>query len=339
MKSVVFKEISQPLVIEERPQPSPGPHQLLLKVKAVGICGSDLHASEEEWMPKDVVMGHEFAGEVVAVGDAVTDWHVGDRALPMVNVVCGKCENCRRKHWSDFANLQEIGFNAGHDGAYAEYVIVSAPNCLRMPDNLSYDDAAVIEPLAVGYDTVRRCELKMDDAVLVIGAGPVGLAITQWCKHFGVTDVVVSELNTARLALAEKMGATHTIDGNQHADPVEEFERLTGRQPTVIVEAVGIPGMIQRCIAMAPKESRIVVVGLCMKPDQFEPMQCILKSLKLIFAFGYSVEDYAEIVKLLGQGRITAKPLISHRIGLEELPAMFESMRRPTDQIKVIVKP
>jgi (R,R)-butanediol dehydrogenase/meso-butanediol dehydrogenase/diacetyl reductase len=120
---------------------------------------------------------------------------------------------------------------------------------------------------------------------------------------------------------------------------VGAFEQLTGRRPTVIVEAVGIPGMIQKCIDMAEKDSRIVVVGVCMSSDSFEPSACILKSLQLIFTFGYTTADYAYILQLLEAGRITARPLISHRIGLDELPGVFEQMRKPSDQIKVMVCP
>ncbi len=339
MKAAVFKQANKPLVIEGRPLPELAPNQLLVKVKAVGICGSDLHASETDRIPTDIVMGHEFAGEVVDMGKAVTDWSVGDRAVPMVNVVCGECASCYRQDYSNCENLDEIGYSKTSSGAYAEYIAVSAPTALRLPDNLDYSDAAVVEPLAVGYDAVRRAELRMDDAVLVIGAGPIGLSIVQWCKHFGVTHTAVSELNSNRLKRAKDMGATLLIDGNSVTDPVAEFTRISGRPPSVIVEAVGVPGMIQRCIAMAPKDTRIVVVGVCMHSDRFEPMECIMKRLSLIFTMGYRLEDFATILELMSQGRIIGKPLISHRISLDELPDMFERMRKPTDQIKVIVEP
>jgi (R,R)-butanediol dehydrogenase/meso-butanediol dehydrogenase/diacetyl reductase len=179
----------------------------------------------------------------------------------------------------------------------------------------------------------------MDDAVLIIGAGPIGLAVATWARHFGLTHVVVSEMNPKRLALAEKMGATATISAAQEPDVIAAYQRHTGRRPSVIFEAVGIPGMIQRCIEMAEPDSRIVVVGVCQETDSFEPMQCIFKTLQLIFVLGYTVADYATILTLLEQGRISVDPLISHRITLEELPEVFEKMRRPTDQMKVIVEP
>ncbi|MDE0063284.1 MAG: alcohol dehydrogenase catalytic domain-containing protein [Gammaproteobacteria bacterium] len=339
MKAVVFKRVGQPLVLEERPEPEIKSDQLLVRVKTAGVCGSDLHASEQNWTPANIVMGHEFAGEVVAVGKDVTGWSVGDRAVPLAKLVCGECTNCIRNDYTNCENSEVIGFSPNADGGFAEYARISAATALHLPDGLEYLDAAIVEPLAVGYNAVRIAELKMNDSVLIVGAGPIGLCIAQWCKHFGVTDVAVSELNTARLSLAIETGANILIDGNKVDDPAAEFKRITGRNPSVIVEAVGVPGMIQRCIEIAAMHTRIVVVGVCFGYDQFQPMLCFEKRLKLIFAAGYSVDDFAEILKLMDQGRISGKPLVSHRIRLEELPDMFERMRRPTDQIKVIVEP
>ena len=339
MKSVVFKQKGEPLSIEERPLPQPGPHQLLVRVRAVGICGSDLHASAADWTPTGIVMGHEFAGEVAAVGAKATSWKVGDRVVPMPTISCGECGPCQAGDFDRCQHLATLDFSPDHPGAYAEYTLVGAHNTLRLPEGISFEEAAAVEPLAVGYDAVRRARLRPDDAVLIVGAGPIGLAIAQWCRHFGMTDVVVSEMNPARLALAQAMGATATIDAGRDRDAAAAFERLTGRPPTLLFEAVGVPGMIQRCIEMAPPDGRIVVVGVCMKTDSFEPMQCIAKRLSLAFTLGYSLADYATILKLMAQGRIVAKPLVSHRIPLDELPAMFERMRQPTDQIKVIVQP
>ncbi|MDE0511886.1 MAG: alcohol dehydrogenase catalytic domain-containing protein [Gammaproteobacteria bacterium] len=338
MKAVVFKEVGQPLVLEERPDPEIKADQLLLRVKAVGVCGSDVHASEENWTPTNIVMGHEFAGEVVAVGENVSGWSVGDRAVPLAKLVCGECPSCKQDNYLNCENPDLIGFSPNVDGAYAEYARISAATALRLPKSVDYIDAAVVEPLAVGYTAVRLAELKMSDSVLIIGAGPIGLCIAQWCKHFGITDVAVSELNASRLSLAEDMGANIVINGNEVDDPAAEFERITGRSPSVIVEAAGLPGMIQRCIEIAGMYARIVVVGVCFGNDQFQPMLCFEKRLKLIFSAGYSVEDFSEILKLMEQGRIVAKPLVSHRITLDELPEMFERMRKPTDQIKVIVE-
>jgi (R,R)-butanediol dehydrogenase/meso-butanediol dehydrogenase/diacetyl reductase len=333
MKAAVFKEKCHPLVLEERQRPMPGKHQILIRVRAVGICGSDLHAAWADWTPTNIVMGHEFAGEVAAIGEGVSNWKIGDRVVPMATISCGECAACVAENFDDCAAMQTLDYNPAYGGAYAEYTVAGAHNTLPLPDSLAFEDAAAVEPLAVGYDAVRRAKLDMKDAVLIIGAGPIGLSIAQWCRHFGMSDVIVSETNSTRLGLANEMGATETIDASVEKNVIKVFERLTGRRPTIIFEAVGVPGMIQQCIDMAEVASRIIVVGVCMETDEFEPMQCIMKRLSLIFTLGYSIDDYATIIKLLEQGRIQAKPLISHRIGLDQLPDMFERMHRPGDYI------
>ncbi|MDX1499810.1 MAG: alcohol dehydrogenase catalytic domain-containing protein [Woeseiaceae bacterium] len=339
MKAAVYVEKSSPLVLKDLPKPEPAPGQLRIRVKACGVCGSDIHASEADWTPTGIVMGHEFAGVVDAVGEGVTRWRPGDRVAPLAQISCGGCDACRAGDEQPCENPELIDYNPERGGAYAEYTIVGARDALPLPDALSFEEAAAVEPLAVGLDAVRRARLTEDDSVLIIGGGPIGLSITQWARFFGARDVVVSELNPARLKIAEAMRATGTIDASSAPDTIEAFVELTGRKPTVIIEAVGVPSMIQRCIEMAKPESRIVVVGVCQATDTFEPMQCILKSLTLIFAYGYSTDDYAYIIELLGSGQLTAKPLISHRVSLDELPAAFEALRRPGDQIKVIVEP
>jgi len=339
MKAAFFVGKNRPLQIRDTPTPEPGPRQLRIRVKACGICGSDIHASEANWTPENIVMGHEFSGLVDAIGSEITRWKVGDRVAPLPQISCGVCANCLAGNNSACKQLESVDYNPARNGAYAEFTIVGEADALPISDALSFEEAAAVEPLAVGLDAVRRAKLSGEDSVLIIGAGPIGLSITQWARFFGARDVVVSEMNPIRLEIATKMQATHTIDAAGGIDVVAEFENKTGRQPSVIFEAVGAPGMIQRCIEMAQTESRIVVVGVCQESDTFEPVQCILKSLQMIFAYGYTTRDFAYILELLDAGRITARPLISHRVNLEELPLAFEALRRPTDQIKVIVQP
>lgn len=339
MKAVVYVEKMKPLELRKVAKPDPGPGQIRIQVKACGVCGSDVHASEADWTPPNIVMGHEFSGIVDAVGEGVTTWAPGDRVVPLAQISCGKCAACLAGDNGRCEQLELIDYNPKHGGAYAEYTVVGAADALPLPDTLGFDEAAAVEPLAVGLDAVRRAKLTDQDSVLIIGGGPIGLSVTQWSRFFGARDVIVSELNPARRKIAEAMNATATIDAASTPNTIEAFEALTGRKPTVIFEAVGVPGMIQRCIDMAESDSRIVVVGVCQETDSFEPTQCILKSLQLIFAYGYSSADYAYIIELLGAGRLRAKPIISHRISLEQLPAEFEALRKPTDQIKVIVQP
>ena len=266
MKAVVFQGAGRPLRVENRKKDVLASKQIEIEVKACGICGSDLHFSERKDAPVCVVFGHEFSGIVSNVGSNVTKWKVGEKVVPLPLTSCGKCPKCLAGKNMFCDNLRTMGFSPDYTGAYSQFVVVGENDAFRLPDNVDFYTAAAIEPLAVGYDSVSRSRLKMDDAALIIGAGPVGLTLATWLKHFGITHIAVSERNTKRLALAEKMGANICINASEIDNPVEEFVRLTGRAPSLIFEAVGLPGLIQSCIEMAAPDTRIVVVGACQQP-------------------------------------------------------------------------
>ena len=339
MRAAIFKEKGQPLVIEDIPEPIPKEGQVLVKIKACGICGSDIHASETDWTPKNIVMGHEFSGIIAGLGAGVKKWEVGQRVAALAQITCGKCTECLNKNFHRCASIEYLAYNRKYNGGYSEYVVVGEQDVIPISNKISFGEAAAIEPLAVGLDAIRKSRLKVGENVLIIGGGPIGLTCATWAKFYGAANVVISELNPERLLLAKAMGATDTINPNKETDVIAAFQEKTNALPDIIVEAVGVKGMIQYCVNLAQKRSRILVVGVCQEPDVFEPLKCILKSLELIFPFGYSVQDYDFIIKMMEQERITAKPLISHQIGLAELPTMFEKMKNPTNQCKVIVVP
>ena len=339
MKAAVFQGAGKPLTVDERPEDELAPNQIKIQVKACGICGSDIHFSEQKSAPAGIVFGHEFAGVVSEIGTSTSRWKVGDRVVPLALTSCGECAKCLTGHNMFCENVKTMGFSPSYTGAYSQYVVVGENDALHLPTNVDFYTAAAIEPMAVGYDAVARVRLQMNDAVLIIGAGPIGLTIASWLKHFGITHIAISERNEKRLELATRMGANICINANEVDNPAEEFKRQTGRAPSVIVEAVGIPGMIQSCIEMAAPDTRIVVVGVCQKPDTFTPVLCTLKKLELIFPYGYNLADYETIIELISQGRIDPKPLISHIVGLDEVPEIFEALRSATDHIKVLIDP
>jgi (R,R)-butanediol dehydrogenase/meso-butanediol dehydrogenase/diacetyl reductase len=284
-------------------------------------------------------MGHELGGVIAELGPGDTRWRVGQRVAPLSQISCGSCTACLARHNSECERIEIVAYNPRFNGGYAEYAIVGSADALPLPEEIGFDEAAVLEPLAVGLDAVRRARLTANEAVLIVGAGPIGLTLAQWTRFFGCAQVIVSEPNPWRRELALQMGATAVIDPSTTEGVGAEFERLAGQRPSVIFEAVGVPGMIQRCIELAAPRTRLVIAGACQEPEIIDSFKCTFKALELIFPFGYSVEDYAFILELMRQRRITARPLISHHITLEELPAMFEALRRPTEQIKVIVEP
>lgn len=336
MKAVTYLGPDQPLVLSDMPRPEPGPGELLLKVKACGICGSDLHAYQAGVVPEGMVFGHEFVGEVAGIGEGVDDWRQGDRATALGALVCGQCAYCQAGRVEECEQIRLIGFS--HPGAYAEYVLCQAAASARIPGKVTDAQAALVEPLAVGLAAFRDCQLPLAGNVLVIGAGVIGIAVAKWARFFGAEHVGVSDLDSARLERAGKVGATLTIDARQHADAVQAFRDKTGVSPDVIVECVGRP-MLQQLVDVAPRGAHIVSVGAAMEPDSIAPHVAAAKKVRLTFSFGYALEDFQFIIRMIESGRVSTEHLVSRSVALEETPGAFASLLSPNSECKVIIKP
>jgi len=345
MKAAVFKQRGQPLVIEAVPDPAPLANELLLKVAACGICGTDLHWSEYEipegtWrtLAPGSVMGHEFAGEVVEVGrDLKGQWKVGDRVCAQPPLGCGRCPACLAGR---SYRCQRVMTRASNKltGAYAEFTRVGAAETLRLPESVDYDLGALVEPLAVGLAAVRRARLSQGDAVLIVGGGPVGLSVALWCRFFGARHVIVSDLVRARAERATEFGATAAIDATKE-DVAARAKQIAGEAPSIVFDCVGVPGSMQLTIDYAPNYARIVVVGLCMAQDSFFPARAIMKELDLSFAFVYTKADFEFVIEMLGRERIDPAGLVTDHVGFDGFSAAFEALKRPSGQIKVLLRP
>ena len=271
------------------------------------------------------------------MGKDIKRCRIGDRVTPLPQVSCGKCPACKAGNTFECEKWEPIDYNPRYNGGYAEYVVVGELDAIFLSENIGFVEAAALQPMAVGLNSVRQADLGIDDQVLIIGGGSVGLAIAQWAHSFGITHVVLSEMVENRRKVALQIGATAVIDPIQDKDAAAGFQRITGKRPTIIFEAVGIPGMIQKCIGMADPGTRIVVEGMCQEVDHFEPMQCTLKHLKLIFPYFFQLNEYRYVIEMMRQGRIDPNPMITHTIELDALPEIIQAMQKPTDQIKVIV--
>lgn len=338
MKAAVFSEVGLPLEIKDLPKPSAGPGELVIKVEACGICGSDLHAAATPGvMPAGVVMGHEYTGVVEEIGPGVADhWQPGDRVTAMAFRICGQCAACRRGEFALCEGLVTQGFDPRFQGAFAEYATCFEPLTVKIPDNLPLTDAALVEPLSVGLAAWRTGGVPMAGSVLIIGAGPIGLSVAKWARFFGARDIVVSEPVSVRRARALDAGASLVVDPTEKDDPVAVMERTTGRRPAVVFECVGKP-IFNDLVAMSPPHTHIVMCGTCMAPDSFVAVQTAFKSPKVSFLMGYEMEDFTFTIEMLAKGRITVDPLLTSSIGLDDLPGVFESLKQPNDQAKVIV--
>ena len=344
MKAAIYDAPGLPLRIAEVPDPRPGPAQAVIRVTACGVCGSDLHAttSEGDLARRGAVLGHEVTGEIVEIGpEPVGSWSVGDRVFVMPIGSCGHCPHCRLDRPEDCLDQLTFGALGPHepDGAYAEYLTVSLSDLLAVPDHVPMDVAALCEPLATGLMCVRQAQLEIGDRVLILGAGPIGLAATIWARFLGARRVVVSERVEHRRDLAQRLGATDTIAAGPGTDVAASFAELTGAEPDAVIEAVGRPGMLNAAIAAVRPQGTVVTGGVCMEPDAFDHLLAYFKEPVIRTARIYTKAENQFILEMVAAGRIDPAPMISHRIGLDALPAAFEALRTPTDQCKVMVMP
>ena len=345
MKAAVFVAPGEPLAIDDVPDPSPAPGELLIAVRSCGICGTDLHWSEQHdtaggWraLHPGGVLGHEFCGEVVDVGAGVGDaFRIGERVCAQPFIGCGRCQACLSGRIYRCPTVITRGSSA-LPGAYAEFTRVGAAESVRLPESMELSHGALVEPLAVGLAAVERARLDAHDAVLIIGAGPVGLSIALWCRFAGARHVVVSDLVAERAERAVQFGATAWIDAS--AGRVDEqLADLTGGAPPVVFECVGVPGTLQAAIDAVAADGCVIVAGLCMGADSLFPAKAFLKALDLRFSFCYEHKHFNVVVDHLASGRIDVSDLITARVGFAQFADTFEHLKQPGHELKVLLEP
>jgi threonine dehydrogenase-like Zn-dependent dehydrogenase len=345
------------LVVGEVPDPTPSSGHVVVRSLAAGICGSDLHAlgdfkhftglMDSVGVPilnpdADCVFGHEFCAEIIEHGpDTAKTLPVGSRVCS-VPIIVGP------------TGVEQIGYSNTYPGALAEHMVLQEMLCLPVPDGLETSLAALTEPLAVGEHAVGLADLEPGQPSLVVGCGPVGLAVIAALKGRGHGPVLAADFSPTRRQLAEAFGADVVIDPaaesphERWADygvPRGVMERagasmFGGSVPTpVIFEAVGVPGMLQSLIADAPPRSRIVVVGVCMHTDSVEPFMAVTKELEFRFSFGYTPVEFAATLERLGAGIPGAERLVTSSVDLAGAPGAFDTLRSPGEHGKILVNP
>lgn len=283
-------------------------------------------------------MGHEFAGEVMEVGTAVKGtWKVGDRVAGFPYIFCGECAGCRNAG-SGFGVCEKgvgIGLGQSH-GGYAEFVRIGATGAHRLPDVLNFHEGAMIEPLAVGLHAVDKAQMPRGATVLVIGAGPVGLSVMLWAKFLGARHVIVSDKAQTRSEMAARFGATDAVDPAKALMP--QVEAIAGKAPDIIFECVGVPGLLNEVMMMAPRNCKIIVAGVCQQMDMILPLVGIVKELCLQFVLGYRPADFDFVIDMIAKDRVDVEHMITDVVTLDQLPAAFDALRKPVHQCKVMLE-
>ena len=337
MRATIFR--GGDLVVDTMPAPVPDEGQVLVKTLACGICGSDLHAARHAHrmvevtrrvpgrvpmdLSRDIVFGHEFCCEVLDYGPRT------EKKLKAGTRVCSM------PLMMEADGPKGMGYSNSYVGGYAEQMLLSAPLMLEVPNGLPTEHAALTEPLAVGVHAVEKGLLRGDEAPLVIGCGPVGLSVIAALRLKNIRPIVAADFSPKRRDLAIKMGADVVLDPGKE-DP---YAKLASDKRAVLFECVGVRGLIQQTLEKAPRDARIVVVGVCMEADAIEPMFGIVKELSLQFVLGYTPEEFARSLRLLAEGAVDAPSLITGKVGLDGVKGAFAELGNPERHTKILVEP
>jgi threonine dehydrogenase-like Zn-dependent dehydrogenase len=330
------------IVVDTVPDPEPRSGETLVRTISCGICGSDLHAlkhadlmaeaSREAGVPtvmdpsRDVVMGHEFCAEILDHGPKTAH-----RLKPGTRIVCAPI-------LLRGAEVHGIGYSNDVPGGYAEQMVLSEALLVPVPEGLSSEMAALTEPMAVGIHAVARGRAGARDSAVVIGCGPVGLAVIAGLRLKNVEPIVAADFSPMRRSLAERQGAHVVIDPREQS-AFSAWSKLARGRPPLVFECVGVPGIVPGIMREAPRHSRIIVVGVSMEEDRIKPMVAVVKELSLEFVLGYSPEEFAQTLHSIADGAIEVEPLVTARVGLDGVASAFDELAEPDRHAKILVDP
>jgi len=346
MRAAVIRrtESSKVLRVEEAPTPEAGPGQVVVRVRASGICGSDLHGfldAEGTNRRDGLIMGHETAGDVAAVGEGVTRVRVGDRVTVDPQVVCGVCESCRNGWISICDNKRVTGssLRGFEQGSMAEFIAVAESQVYALPDSIDYAVGAMIEPLSNAVHLVNRAGIRLGDVVVVVGAGTLGLCILQGVVAAGAGTIIVSDTSSYRLDVARSLGAHLVVNPLERSLRDAVAEATGGRGADVVIESVGIDATYQDTIHIVRKRGRIMFFGAVQPTVTVDLMPILHKEITIVGCTGAN-DETALAIDLVERGLIDLRPLITQQFPLDQAQEAFDAMADPSvDSIKVQILP
>jgi L-iditol 2-dehydrogenase len=333
-------ELYAPLDVRiiESKKPSPKPDEILVAVARVGICGSDLHAyhGRHPFIELPIVPGHEFAGTVAETGANVHGFAPGQRVTLEPSLVCGECYNCRHGRYNICEKLQVVGCQTS--GAMSEYLAVPASKTMSLPDNVTWDQAVMVEPLAVGVHAVRVARVQAGTNVLILGAGTIGLMVLQAAKALGAGQVMITDLIQDRLDLATNLGADHAVNPSR-TDLTQALEAAFGPQRAdVILECVGIAATARDAVRVARKGTRIVLVGVFEEEVLVNLGLVQDRELELVGTLMYVEDDFPTALELVRAGQVKVESLITHHFPLGQAAEGFAVADSRGTALKVVLE-
>lgn len=332
MKAAVYPGHGEPVVIEDVPDPEPGPGEVVIKVHRCGICGTDLSMTKGEMWDygPGSRLGHEYAGEIVALGAGVDNLAIGERIAVLPSGACGHCPACLA---GGNHVLCQNGASAMH--GFAEFARVQENVAIKLPQVLSMADGALVEPLAVSLYGVRQSRIQPGDKVLVLGGGTVALYAIYWARRLGAGRIVAMSRSDRRKDLCLEMGADAfvTYSDNEVGEVIEAL----GGSPDIVYECVGAEGMLMKSILHAKQYGTVTSLGFCTHPDPVMPAMASYKCVTLQFLVGYTMRDFLYIADQMDKGHTDPKAIITNEVPLLDLPQTMERLRGPNEETKVHV--
>jgi 6-hydroxycyclohex-1-ene-1-carbonyl-CoA dehydrogenase len=330
MKAAVFHAAHQPLAVQEVPDPSPGPGELLVRVAACGVCHTDLHYLDHgtpTFRKPPLILGHEISGTVAGLGAGVSGWQEGDRVLLPAVYGCGQCPACRTGRENICERMVMFGNNV--DGGYAEFVVAPSRDVHRLPDRIPLVEGAIIaDALTTPYHAVvHRGRIQAGDQVAVFGCGGIGLNLVQVAAAFGARVVAV-DLSEEKLEWARRLGAAATVHPPQVERVDKAVRELTGGGANVAFEAIGLPQTQEQAFACLRSGGRLVLVGFAGEPMRLDGGRAMYREMEIVGSLGCRSIDYPRVISLVEQGRLRLTELVTARFPLAEINQAFETLRQ-----------
>jgi threonine dehydrogenase-like Zn-dependent dehydrogenase len=333
MRAAILRTAGQPLVLDTVPDPEPGPGEVVLRIVRCGICATDLQMAGEGAFaaPAGFILGHERGAEVVALGKGVEHLKIGDAVVPHNSRGCGKCADCLAgiPFFCAQAQMNMAGF--------AHYMACPEQVCAKIPGGLSLDDAALVEPLAVGLHATELVAAPTGARIAILGAGPMGLAALHWARRTGAGRVAMVATSRRREGVARGMGAEAFLTTGD--DLTAELAEALGGAPDAVYECTGKPGTIAQAVDLVRARGTVMVVGMCTHHDPWIPAMAMLKELRIQFAVGTSLRQFRTVADSLAAGHVEPRLMVTDTIRLDALPERFEAMRQGAVDGKVLVDP